>query len=666
MALTAEHTRGSRSALRIPVRDGTHLAADLFLPAGAGPFPAAFDYYPYRKDDYHALTLFQHRALSDAGIAALRVEVRGTGGSEGVLLDEYLLQEQLDAEDVIAWIAAQPWCNGRVGMFGASYGGFNTLQVAMRRPPALHAICSTYFTDNRYTDDCHYKGGTLQMLYDTAVYGQLMVVLNALPPPVEAAGDRWAAIWEERLSVAPWQLEWLAHPTLDDYWRHGSLCEDYGAIRCATMLCGGWRDGYVNCNLRTFEYLRCPKKLLIGPWLHVLPDLGQPGPAIDYVHEMARFFNYWLADLDDGVMDEPPITIFVQRYDPPRATRPQSSGVWRHEVTWPLPRAAEWQLFLSAHGDLKDEAEPAPGNRTYTYNPTVGTTFGMYPAGSPLVLPVDQRIEEADSLSWNSALLTEELEILGQPHAILTISAGAEVATVVVRLIDVAPDGAAALVTKGVLNLTHRDSHERPTPIMPGEVYTIELALDATSWVFEPGHALRLSITGADFPNSWPSPLPYRAQILTGGAHPSRLILPVVAAQEPPLPPPNLRPPPKIELPVTTQAAPATWRVTHDHIAGAVVVELRGAGRTRGEGTDFSYRREAVALAYADDPARAMVRGVNAMMLHELDREITAESRTQISSTATDLHATVQLQVTIDGLPFASRSWSRSYRRHLL
>jgi hypothetical protein len=666
MAQAGIDTPITPTAVRIPMRDGALLAADVFLPTGPGPFPAVFDYYPYRKDDYHALTLFQHRSFAAAGIAALRVEVRGTGGSEGAALDEYLLQEQLDAEDVIAWVAAQSWCNGRVGMFGGSYGGFNALQVAMRRPPSLRAICPTFFTDNRYTDDCHYKGGTLQMLFDTAVYGQMMVVLNALPPPAGRVGERWAAMWDERLAVEPWQLHWLAHQTLDDYWRHGSLCEDYEAITCATLLCGGWRDGYVNCNLRTFGRLRCPKKLFIGPWLHVLPDLGVPGPRIDYVHEMVRFFRYWLADQDDGVMDEPPITLFVQRYDRPLADRPLTSGFWRHEATWPLPRAAERSLYLGRSGRLEAHPDAMAGSRAYMYNPTVGTTFGMYPAGSPLVLPVDQRLEEMHSLSWTSEPLDGPLEILGQPHATLYVSVGTSIATMVVRLIDIAPDGAAALITKGVLNLTHRDSHERPEPLVPGECYRVDVALDATSWEFAPGHALRLSITGADFPNAWPSPFAYTGHIHLGESHPSRLALPVVVAQEPSLPVPNLRPAPALALPTTTHAEPPTWRVTQDHLAGSVAVELRGAGRTRDPAVDFSYRREALAVAYADDPARATVRGVNAMTLHEPQRAITAESRTQITSTASDLHVTIQLSVTIDELPFASRTWARSYRRHLL
>jgi hypothetical protein len=179
--------------------DGTLLSADMVMPDAAGPFPVLFDYYPYRKDDLSAYALRRQRYLAQRGYVALRVDVRGTGSSRGIAEDEYVLQEQLDAVEAIDWMSQQPWSTGRVGMFGISYGGFNSLQVAMHRPPALKAICPICFTDNRYTDDCHYKGGALQMLFDIATYGLSMVVSNALPPYPQATGPDWAAAWEQRL-----------------------------------------------------------------------------------------------------------------------------------------------------------------------------------------------------------------------------------------------------------------------------------------------------------------------------------------------------------------------------------------------------------------------------------------------------------------------------------
>jgi len=663
-----EHKTRVVKNVSIPMSDGTLLSADMVRPEGDGPFPAVFDYYPYRKDDLSAYALRRQRYLAQRGYVALRVDVRGTGSSQGVAADEYVLQEQLDGVEIIEWLSSQRWSNGNVGMFGISYGGFNSLQVAMHRPPALKAICPICFTDNRYTDDCHYKGGTLQMLFDIATYGLSMVVSNALPPYPDATGPKWAAVWEERMAHnEPWLLNWLSHQTYDGYWKHGSLCEDYEAIECAAFLIGGWRDGYTNCNLRTFQRLRCPKKLMIGPWLHAHPDVGVPGPQIDHQHEIVRFFDYWLKGIDNGVMDEPPITIYVQEFDPPRAQREQTSGHWRHELDWPLDRSSDRALYLSEDGALQPEAPGEDGLTRYTYQPSVGTTFGMFSASSPYLLPVDQRLEEAYSPSWTSAPLEAPVEILGYPQAILHLAVTTDVATVVTRLVDVAPDGTAALVTKGVLNLTHRDSHERPTPVVPDQVYQVALDLDATSWRFAPGHRIRLSVAGADFPNTWPSPKPYEAELRVGGTGASRVILPVVGPQKQPLPDPELRPPAAFEPMVESWSGEPTWRVTRDHVAAATEVVLGKGGGTRvGDGFAFDTSSEATASVSERDPARATIRGLSRVVLHWPERTIDARARGQIESTESSFHVTINLEITMDRLPHVSKRWIRTFPRHLL
>jgi hypothetical protein len=648
--------------------DGTLLSANMAMPEAAGPFPVVFDYYPYRKDDLSAHTLRQHRYLAECGYVALRLDVRGTGSSQGVAEDEYVLQEQLDAVEAIDWMSGQVWSTGRVGMFGISYGGFNSLQVAMHRPPALKAICPMYFTDNRYTDDCHYKGGAVQMLFDVATYGLSMVVSNALPPYPRSIGPEWAAAWETRLEeTEPWLLNWLCHQTYDGYWKHGSLCEDYEAIQCAAFLIGGWRDGYTNCNLRTFEHLRCPKKLLIGPWLHVYPDVGVPGPRVDHLHEMVRFFDYWLKDIDNGVMGEPPISIYVQEFDPPRAQRAETSGCWRNELDWPVDRAKDHVLHLSPDDVLQPEPPQSSSVAQYTYQPSVGTAFGMFSATSPYLLPVDQRLEEAYSSSWTSEPLDEPLEVLGYPQAVLHLAVTTDIATVVARLVDVAPDGTAALVTKGVLNLTHLASHERPAPVVPDRLYEIVLFLDATCWRFRPGHRVRLSVAGADFPNTWPSPKPYTAQLYVGGQRASRLLLPVVGPAEPALPSPDLRPPYPFEPIVDSHSERPTWRVTRDHIAGTTEVLLRTASSTHVSGElAFSRSSEGTATVFERTPDRATVRGLSQVVLQWPQRTIDACARGQIESTEDSFHVTINLEITMDGLPHVSKRWVRTFPRELL
>jgi putative CocE/NonD family hydrolase len=651
--------------VRIPMPDGVTLAADLFRPDAPGRYPVVIEYLPYRKNDVTWQGYFGHRYLAERGYVAVRIDVRGTGDSAGTALDEYCLQEQLDGVAAIAWLAEQPWSSGAVGMFGTSYGGFNSLQVAMHRPPALQAICPMYFTDNRYTDDCHYKGGQLQMLYDVGTYGLSMVGRNMLPPRPDLVGAQWSEIWEAHLENEPWLLRWLAHPTLDEQWRQGSLCEDYGAIACATYLIGGWRDGYTNCNLRTFAHLQCPKKVMIGPWLHVQPHVGRPGPRIDHYREMARFYDYWLKGIDNGIMDEPPLAIYVQEYDRPQANRPLTSGFWRSEAAWPAARGREETLFL---GPDRLQAN-GPDEETVTeleYHPAVGTAFGMFSAGAPHVLPADQRAEEAYSAVFTGPVLEEPLEILGQPRLILSVESNAAVITFATRLCDVAPDGSSALVTKGVLNATHRDSHSDPTPLIPGQRYALPIDLDATSWRFAPGHRLRLSVSNADFPNMWPAPELATSRLHFGGAQPSRLLLPVLPEPSEPLPAPDFAPSP---FPIEEEPArePAPWRVTRDLMQGRTELTIESHGVSE---PDPGYVLEASSVATASvnerNPAQAWMRG------HQVDRyrwpgqTIELQRRGQITSTESAFNVTLHVAITIDDVPHFERRWVASFPRRLL
>ncbi len=650
--------------VRIPMPDGVTLAADLFMPDVPGQFPVVIEYLPYRKNDVTAQGYFGHRYMAERGYVVARIDVRGTGDSEGQAEDEYCLQEQLDGVAAIAWLAAQPWCSGTAGMFGTSYGGFNSLQVAMHRPPALKAICPMYFTDNRYTDDCHYKGGQMQMLYDVGTYGLAMVGRNMLPPRPDLTGERWAGIWEGQLQNEPWLLRWLAHPTLDEQWRNGSLCENYAAIECAAYLIGGWRDGYTNCNLRTYEHLTCPKKAMIGPWLHVQPHVGQPGPRIDHLREMTRFYDYWLKGIDNGIMAEPPIAIYVQEYDPPASNRPLTSGSWRYETAYPPARREDvaWHLgpdALSLEG-------AAAGVATVETHPAVGMTFGMFSAGSPLVLPGDQRPEEAYSAVFTSAVLEAPLEILGRPRLTFQAVTDAEVTTFVARLCEVAPDGSSALITKGVLSATHRASHTDPTPLVPGEPYTFTIDLDETSWQFTPGNRVRLSISHADFPNAWPAPTLCTSQITLGGPHGATLTLPVLPPPTEALPPVDFRPSPFAQ-PDPDDGEPREWRVTRDLMRGHAELTIAGGGVSEPD-AGYVHESSSSATAFVDErnPAHAWMRGHQTYIYRWPGQEIALQCRGQITSTADAFNVTLHVDITVDDVPHAQRRWVASFPRSLL
>ncbi|MBN1316916.1 MAG: CocE/NonD family hydrolase, partial [Anaerolineales bacterium] len=320
----------------IPMRDGVMLAADLYVPDNVinlestdVSLSVVVEYTPYRKDEVTAGDTWYDR-FPRHGYVMARVDVRGTGASGGVSKDEYMAQEQVDGYDVIEWLASQPWCNGHVNMIGLSYGGNTCLQVATLDPPHLTSIIPIYFTDDRYTDDCHYRGGLLRMYYDAGAYGNEMNVYNTMPPYPEWSGADWAQLWEERLEHnEPYILKWLEHQTNDAYWRHGSVQDCPERIQCPVFMIGGWRDGYPNPPFRLYQKLSVPKKLLIGPWNHSLPDVAVPGPRIDYLHEVLRWLDFWCKGEKTGIMDDPPVTVFVQRYNQPLPDRQTSLGEWR-------------------------------------------------------------------------------------------------------------------------------------------------------------------------------------------------------------------------------------------------------------------------------------------------------------------------------------------------
>jgi predicted acyl esterase len=268
--------------LWIPLKDGSRLAARMWIPADAekNPVPAILEYIPYRKRDATAIRDSKlHPYFAGHGYAAVRVDLRGSGDSDGVLTDEYLKLEHDDALEVIEWLSKQPWCTGKVGMMGNSWGGFNSLQVAARRPPALKAIITSCSTDDRYADDIHYMGGCL--LNDNMKWAANMFSHNSRPPDPDVAGNRWHEMWLERLKGSGlWIETWLSHQRRDAFWKHGSVCENYSDIQCAVFAVGGWNDGYSNAIPRLMQHLKCPRIAWIGQWSHQYPHDAAPGPSV--------------------------------------------------------------------------------------------------------------------------------------------------------------------------------------------------------------------------------------------------------------------------------------------------------------------------------------------------------------------------------------------------
>ena len=510
----------------IPLPDGTRLAARIWLPVDAAraPVPALLEYLPYRKRDFmRSRDGPMHHYFAGHGYASVRVDIRGSGDSDGLTLDEYTETEHDDAVAVIAWLAAQPWCNGAVGMFGISWGGFNSLQVAARAPEALKAIITLCAADDRYADDAHYMGGCL--LTENLIWGTAFLMYNALPPDPEIVGERWREMWRERLeSAVLFPAHWLSHQRRDAYWKHGSVCEDYAAVRCPVYAISGWADGYSNAVPRLLEGLTVPRKGLIGPWSHSFPHNSVPGPTIGFLQEALRWWDQWLKGIDTGVMDEPIFRAWMQDSVMPQSQYETRPGRWVAEAMWPSPHIERRTLALDAGGSLV--VASAAEKRLEIQSPaTTGITGGKWCAfGSDGEMPTDQRADDGRSLVFDSEPLTEPVEILGKPTLRLVFDSDRPVAQVIVRLNDVFPDGTSARVSYGVLNLTHRKSHEIPEPLVHGERTEAVVKLNDIAHSFPVGNRIRIAVATAYWPIVWPAPEPVTLGVYTGA---STLELPV-------------------------------------------------------------------------------------------------------------------------------------------
>lgn len=652
--------------VRIPMRDNVHLGADLYVPddPDVGPLPVVMEYIPYRKDEVPPGDRF-YGELPRHGYIVARVDIRGTGASEGIATDEYVEQEQLDGYDAIEWLADQSFCDGSVNMMGISYGGFTSLQVATHQPPHLRTIIPMYFTDDRYTDDCHYRGGHLRQYYDVAYYGNFMIAYNAMPPYAEWS-ENWEEIWDDHLANnEPNILKWLEHQTDGPYWRHGSVRDTADRITCPVFMIGGWRDGYPNSPLRLYEALNVPRKVLIGPWNHAVPDIAVPGPRIDHLHEVVRWLNYWCKGVGNGVMDEPPIVYFMQHYERPDADRLEAAGVWRAETAWPAPGAFEIVFHLAADGFLT--AEPgADGNDPLEYDARVGVTAGLWSGGLQFGQPGDQRLDETLSLVYTSKPLGTPLSMVGRAVATLHFTTTASVLGFSVALADVAPDGSSHLVAKGMLNATRRFSLTDPKPLVPGEQYEIEVEIDCTAWRFEQGHRIRVAIANADWPNVWPTPESATSIIHRGVAMPSRLTLPLVpdrgSAQ-----PPTFQPSPVERKHHRARDTPPTWEIVHDALSRLAQVRFREQTRSHINSStvvlrDYELRTE----VDADSPAQATAYGRHSSTIRRPGSETTAISTILMEGSATHFHITIDLVVLVNGIQCHTRQWASSVPRNLL
>jgi len=650
----------------IGLADGCRLAARIWLPddAAEDPVPALLEYIPYRKNDATATRdALIHPYFAGHGYASVRVDVRGSGDSDGILEDEYLPQELEDGAEVIGWLAEQPWCTGAVGMFGKSWGGFNALQIGALAPPALKAIVSVCSTDDRYADDVHYMGGCL-LASDMLAWASTMLAYNARPPDPRIVGERWREQWFERMEQTPPFVEaWLAHQRRDDFWRHGSVCEDYSAIKCPVFMVGGWADAYSNAILRVLEGYDGPRMGLIGPWGHSYPHMGVPGPAIGFLQECLRWWDRWLKDEETGIEDEPMLRAWMQEWEePPAGCRPIRPGRWVAEPTWP-PQQAATRTFDLAPGTLADE--PVGDETSTVASPqTTGSGSGIWCAwGYAEDSPRDQRPDDGLSLTFDSEPLVEPLEILGFPELTVAIASDRPLANVAVRLCDVAPHGSSLLVSRGFLNLTHRDGHDRPSALEPGRSYEVRVRLDGIAHSFPSGHRVRLALSPTYWPFLWPPPDPVTLTVALG---PSRLELPARSSR------PDdefvsfdgAEGPPPLDA---HELAPTSGIEIHRDVASGrqdiVWENVFFAGSRFADGLTYDERSTNTYAIYPDDPRTATTKATWEIELARDHWRTRIETDSTLSSDENAFFVTNLVEGYEDGVRVFAKTWSRRIPR---
>ncbi|RWI31464.1 MAG: CocE/NonD family hydrolase [Mesorhizobium sp.] len=666
----------------IPMSDGTKLAARMWLPEDAeeNPVPALLDYVPYRKRD---VTRFRdetvHPYLASHGYACVRADIRGSGDSEGLPQDESAKQELDDGVEIIAWLASQPWCAGKVGMFGKSWGGGSALQVAARRPPELKAIISICSSDDRYAGGMVYHGG---LIHDSAFFewGVHFPALCARPPDPAIVGDRWREMWMQRLNnLDYYTVNGLIHQHRDAYHKQGSISEDYGAIQCPVYAVGGWLDPWARCAVaRMLANLKCPRKGLIGPWAHDYPHAADPGPAIDWLTESLRWWDYWLKDIDTGIMDEPMYRAWMPQELTMRGVH-HSPGRWVAEESWPSPRITPLQFHLTKNGlESNAGAETA---RVLKPLQTVGITAPRFHVrDNDTEAPTDQRIDDARSLTFDSEPLEEEFQILGQPVVTLDLAVDKPVALLSIRLNEIEPDGLSKRITYNVLNLTHRNSDEFPEPMVPGKRYRISMPLQDCAHVFKPGRRIRLAVSTSHWPAYLPSPEPVTLTVYAGR---SEFELPVrpPRAEDADLHSfgPAFVPEPTSGRTVLEEAPAPTrtheWDVEANKLttravmeSGRLTVAFKPARRYRidATGTELSTYSSEVTEILDHDPTSVKIETQYVEAMKRDDWDVRVESRLRLSLTKDNFLFVGQIKAFEDDEEVFTKTWDHTIPRLLV
>jgi hypothetical protein len=643
----------------LEMKDGVRLAVTYYRPVPRTPgerFPVLFELLPYRKDDggyigiYSLYTYFVRR-----GYILARVDIRGTGSSEGAFpLREYSEQELDDAVETIGQLSRLPASNGSVGMWGISWGGFNAIQVAMRRPPALKAILAAMATDDLYHDDIHYIDGAFHVDEWAFWFDHSKAIPRSPDYPIDEA------YYRERFEAYPGLLTYLKQQRDGEFWSRNSLRGQYDRIQIPCYLIGGLLDGYRDSIPRMLENMKVPVKAEIGPWNHAWPDDGTPGPNYEWRQEAVRWWDQWLKGRETGVRGDPRLVIFLRAGHEPDAGQTLTPGRWL-AGDWPLPGTTWKKLFPASAGRLLDR--PAmTGDDPLFYVPSYGISAGLW-WGEPTG---DMRPDDAGSLIYDSDILTEKLEIVGLPRVRLRVKSDAPLAHWVARLEDVLPDGRTALVAGGLINGSQRRSRLHPEALVPGGSADLEFDLHLTTWTFRPGHRIRLSVSNALFPMIWPTPSLMTTTVVTG-AEATSVELPVIPAG--PRAAPAFKPAEEREVRADARdlgsdvwpQGTSEWK--RDTVSGLVTYTWSGKSRYEINGRRFEATEKNVYETKELDPASSRFLGDASDHIELRGRTIDILTTAEIRSDAGNFHITFVRRILENGWLLRERKWQETIPR---
>ena len=641
----------------IPMKDGVRLAATLYRPNGATPaekFPALLEYLPYRKDDGTAARDYPiHSYFARRGYVSVRVDIRGFGASEGTPPErEYSEREQLDGEQVIAWLAHQPWSNGNVGMFGISWGGFTALQMAMRHAPGLKTIFAVDATAELFHDDVHYVDGIAHI----DEFELNMDMAQGWTGAPDYTLDE--KVLGPRFETPPWSLLYLKHQRDGPFWR--DQVRPLKEITIPSFLIGGLLDGYRDNVPDMLMQASAQVEAVVGPWNHTFPNDAVPGPQIEWRNQAVRWFDHWLKGRDTGVEHDPRLVIYMQHWHPPDPNLENVPGEWRQENSWPPKEQKPLALFFQSDHSLAGAATQ-PETHRLKYVPSVGVEAGFWWGE----LLSDVRPVDAFSLIYDSAPLKEDTAILGRPHALLRASATAPLADWFARLSDVAPDGTVTQITGAGINGAQRDSMTEPHDLEPGKVYALDVEMHLTSWVFPKGHRIRVAISNALWPMMWPTPYTMTTALTLGGSDGSRIMLPVVPEHG--VAPPSFSPPEPSEERADVKSRgfpwPGEWTVERDEVHHKATVHWKGQ-----EGSDYPWGTETdyENLTYeADDahPETCSVRGEAESVFALKDRMLKWRGHLLVTTDQKNFYYRYTREVLKDDSIVKSKTWEEAIPR---